>query len=106
MAGVATFTSCQITGTSAAGTYTLSATRPGLTTGVSSNVVINVGTAAQLGFTTQPVAGVIENTTFPTQPKVSVQDAYGNTVTTDTGMSTLAIASGPAAVCSPAPRRP
>ena len=97
VAGVATFTNCQITGTAAAGTYTLVATRTGLTsTGASSNVVINVGTATKLVFTTQPVGGVTEGTNFATSPKVSVEDAEGN-VTSDTGNVTLAIDSGPGA---------
>ena len=85
VAGVATFTNCQITGTAAAGTYTLAATRTGLTpTGASSNVVINVGSASQLVFTTQPVGGVTEGTNFATSPVVKVEDASGNVVTTDT----------------------
>ena len=44
VAGVVTFTNCQITGNGGAGTYTLQATRGGLTaTGASSNVAINAG---------------------------------------------------------------
>ncbi len=97
VAGVATFTNCQITGTAAAGTYTLSASRTGLTQAVSGNVVINVGAASQLAFTTQPVGGVTEGTNFGTSPAVSVEDTYGNVVTTDTGNVTLAYYSGPAA---------
>ena len=91
-AGVATFAGCQITGTAAAGTYTLSATRSGLTTGTSVGVSITAGTATKLVFTTQPVGGVSEGTNFATQPKVSVEDAGGNVVTSDTGNVTLAIA--------------
>ena len=97
VAGVATFANCQITGTAAAGTYTLTATRSGLTTATSGNVVINVGAASKLVFTTQPVGGVTEGASFATSPVVKVQDSYGNTVTTDTGNVTLAIASGPGA---------
>ncbi len=97
VAGVATFAGCQVTGTAAAGTYTLVGTRSGLTsTGSSSNVVINVGAANKLAFTTQPVGGVAIGTVLPTQPVVTVQDSYGNTVTTDTGSVTLAKSSGPA----------
>ena len=89
---------CQITGTAAAGTYTLVATRSGLTpTDTSTNVVINVGAANKLAFTTQPVGGVAEGVALATQPVVTVQDSYGNTVTSDTGNVTLAIAAGPAA---------
>ena len=98
VAGVATFANCQITGTAAAGTYTLNATRSGLTsTGASNNVVITVGAATKLAFTTQPVGGVTEAVVLPTQPIVTVQDFYGNTVTTDTGSVTLAKSSGPSA---------
>ncbi len=93
VAGVATFANCQITGTAAAGTYTLSATRSGLTTATSSNVTITAGTATKLAFTTQPVGGVIVGANFATQPVVSVEDANGNTVTTDTGAVALSIAS-------------
>ena len=92
VAGVAAFTNCQITGTAAAGTYTLVATRSGLTgTGASSNVVINVGSANQLAFTTQPVGNMGEATNFGTEPKVSVEDSNGNVVTSDTGSVALAI---------------
>ncbi len=98
VAGVATFTNCQITGTATAGTYTLKATRTGLTTATSGNVVINVGTASQLVFTTAPVGNVLrEATNFTTSPAVSVEDASGNLVTSDTSSVTLAINSGPAA---------
>ena len=98
VAGVATFTNCQITGTAATGTYTLTATRLGLTaTAPSSNVVITAGSATKLAFTSQPVGGVAIGTAFQTSPSVSIQDASGNVVATDTGNVTLAIASGPAA---------
>jgi hypothetical protein len=97
VAGVAAFTGCQITGTAAAGTYTLVATRTGLTAaGPSASVVITVGAAAKLAFTTQPVGNVAVGSTLTTSPVVKAQDAYGNVVTTDTGSVTLAIASGPA----------
>jgi trimeric autotransporter adhesin len=93
VAGVATFTNCQITGTAGAGTYTLSATRTGLATATSSNLTITAGGANQLAFTTQPVGGVNEATNFATQPVVTVEDTNGNTVTTDTGTVALTIAS-------------
>jgi trimeric autotransporter adhesin len=93
VAGVATFAGCKINGTAAAGTYTLSVVRSGLTSATSSGVVINAGVASQLVFTTQPVGGVLPATNFATQPKVSIEDAAGNVVTTDTGTVTLSIAS-------------
>ena len=93
VAGVAIFANCQISGTAAAGTYTLSAARSGLTAGTSSNVSITAGAATQLVFTTQPVGGVNEATNFATQPKVSVEDSNGNVVTSDTGAVALSIGS-------------
>ena len=96
VAGVATFTGCQVTGTAAAGTYTLKATRTGLTQAVSGNVTIQVGPASKLAFTTQPVGGVPEGVAFGTSPSVAVQDSFSNTVTTGGGSITLAINSGPA----------
>ena len=95
VSGVATFTGCSIT---TAGTgYTLAATSsPVLTPPVNANAfIITAGTASQLDFTTQPVGGVAPGTNFATSPKVSVEDANGNVVTSDTGTVTLAIASGP-----------
>ena len=44
---------------------------------------ITVGAAAKLAFTTQPGGGT-GGTAWTTQPAVTVQDAGGNTVTTDT----------------------
>ncbi len=96
-AGLAAFTGCQMTGTAAAGTYTLKATRTGLTPAISNNVVITVGTASKLVFTTQPLGGVPEGVPFATSPVVAVQDAAGNLVTSDSGTITLATGSGPAA---------
>ncbi|MDQ1466252.1 MAG: trimeric autotransporter adhesin, partial [Actinomycetota bacterium] len=80
VAGVATFSGCKIDKTN---TYTLTATDAGLTSAVSSDVVISTGAAAKLAFTTQPgpsTGGIA----FPVQPVVAVQDAAGNTVTTNT----------------------
>jgi hypothetical protein len=96
VSGVATFTGCSIT-TAGIG-YTLAATSsPVLTPPVNANAfTITAGTASQLVFTTQPLGGVPPGTNFATSPKVSVEDANGNVVTSDTGTVTLAIASGPA----------
>jgi hypothetical protein len=95
VAGVATFTNCQISGTAAAGTYTLQATRAGLTsTGASANVVINVGAANQLAFTTQPGGGVTA-LVWKTQPVVTVEDANGNTVTSSSASVQLSINTQP-----------
>ena len=73
--------------------YTLTATDGLYAPATSSTITVSVGPAAQLAFTTQPVGGVAESTNFATSPKVTVQDAGGNTVTTDTVNVTLGIAS-------------
>jgi hypothetical protein len=97
--GVATFTNCQISGLAAAGTYTLSATRGGLTTALSGNVVINAGTATKLALSTQPTVGqnIQAKGTGTFLASVSVQDANANTVTTATNAVTLAIGTNPSA---------
>ena len=61
----------------------------------SASFTITVGAAAKVAFTTQPVGGVAEGVNLPTQPAVTVQDAFGNRVTGNTSTVTLAIASGP-----------
>ena len=94
VAGVATFASCQITGTAGAGTYVLSAARSGLTTGTSSNVAITAGSATKLVFSTEPVGGS-SGTTWTTQPAVTVEDASGNTVTASSASISLAINTSP-----------
>lgn len=93
--GVATFSGCQITGQRAAGSYTLQASRSGLTAGVSSSFTITYGAPTSLRFSTQPVGGVSENVDLSTQPAVVVTDAYDNIVGNDTSTVTLEIASGP-----------
>src|ERR1019366_4456679 len=89
-----TFANCQITGTKGAGTYTLSATRSGLTTGTSSNVAITAGAGTKVVFTTQPGGGA-NGANLGTQPVIAVEDANSNIVTTNTDSITLAIASQP-----------
>ena len=72
---VATY--CQISGTAAAGTYTLQATRGGLTTALSGNVAITAGTATKLALSTQPTVGqnIQAKGTGTFSVSVSVQDA-------------------------------
>jgi len=91
--GVAAFSTCSI---NKSGTgYTLTATSSGLTTATSSTFNITAGTATQLAFTQEPSTPDTAGTAFGTQPKVSVEDANGNVVTTDsTDQVTLAITSG------------
>ena len=95
--GVATFTGCKID--KAGNGYTLAATdsTDGLTNPTPSNAFnITVGPAAQLAFTTTPGTAVAGDK-FGTQPKVTIQDLGGNTVTTNTSTVSLAIGTNPGA---------
>ncbi len=76
--GVATFAGLSLdkVGTN----YTLLASSTGLSGATSSMFSISAGTATQIVFTTQP-GGAASSTAFATQPVVTIQDAYGNTVT-------------------------
>jgi len=90
--GVATFSGCAIdkSGTG----YTLTATDGSLSSAASSSFTISVGPAAKLAFTQQP-NGAVAATSFGTQPKVAVEDAGGNVVTTNSSSVTLAIGTNP-----------
>jgi hypothetical protein len=89
-AGVATFGACTIT---TAGTYTLTATDGTLTSAVSSSFTIGAATASKLSFTQSP-SNTVAGVAFASQPQVTVQDQYGNTVTGDSSTVTLTIKSG------------
>ena len=105
-AGVATFSGCKIN--TAASGYTLTATdsSDSLPSSTSSPFSIGVGPAAQLAFTTQPVtsagaqagtdagAFTISGASDGQQPVVTIEDAGGNAVTSNTSSVTLAITSG------------
>ncbi|HEY2297252.1 MAG TPA: hypothetical protein VGH43_05960 [Jatrophihabitans sp.] len=95
--GVATFAGCKI---DKAGTYTLTATDGSLTTAVSTAIAVSAGSAAKLAFTTQPFSTATGGTAFGTQPVVTVQDAGGNTVTTDTSSVTLGLTTANGATLS------
>lgn len=96
VSGVAAFAGCSI---NKPGTYTLRATSGTLTTAVSTSFTISIGPAAKLGFTTNP-PNTVYNTAFATQPVVAVQDAGGNTITTNTASVTLAITTPASAILS------
>ncbi len=89
--GVVSFSGCSI---DMGGTYTLRATDAGdgFTT-TSSSFDVGTGVPSQLVFTTEP-AGASGGTAFTTQPIVTVEDAGGNTVTSDTHAITLARTAG------------
>ena len=94
--GVATFSGCEITGT--IGSYKISAAATGLTGSTSTAFNITIGAASQLVFTTQPggaSATGVDGAAWTTQPKLTVEDVGGNTVTTATNAITFAIATQP-----------
>ena len=88
MTGIARFTGCAI---DKAGTYTLRATDGSLTSTVSSSITITAGAPDKLAFTTAPSATATSDTALAPQPVVTIQDAAGNTVTTDTSAVTLTL---------------
>ncbi len=90
--GVATFSGCAI---NTAGSYTLKATDGSLTSATSSSFTVSVGPAAKLAFTQQPGGTINHGLAFPTQPKVAIEDAGGNIVTSNTSSVTLAIGTNP-----------
>jgi hypothetical protein len=51
------------------------------TNNTSSAITVNAGTASKLVITQQPSSAATAGAAFPIQPKVTVLDAYGNTVT-------------------------
>jgi prepilin-type N-terminal cleavage/methylation domain-containing protein len=88
--GVATFTNLSINKTGTG--YRLTATSSSLSV-ISSTFNVTAGPASQLAFTTQPGGGAV-NTVWAIQPKVTVLDALGNTVTTSTASIGLSITAG------------
>ena len=90
--GVATFSNVGISGNSGV-TYTLTFSSTGLTP-ATQPIVISPLVPAKLGFTTQ-ASGASDGRPFVVQPVMLVQDASGQTVTTDnTTQVTLNVSSG------------
>ena len=100
VAGVATFAGCNI---DKAGSYTLTAADGALDTATSAALTIVAGAPNKLAFTRQPSAVATGGNNFVVQPVVSVQDASGNTVLTDTTGVTLTLTTpvGAALGCTP-----
>ena len=92
VAGVATFTGCWID--RAGSTYQLRAVAAGLTAATSSTFGVVAGAAARLGFIANPIGGT-GGTSFPAQPVVRVEDAYGNVATSASVTVTLSLAVNP-----------
>ncbi|WP_133163752.1 S26 family signal peptidase [Cryobacterium zongtaii] len=100
VAGTATFAGCKI---NRPGSYTLTATATGLTSAVSTAVVITAGPASRLVFTTSP-AGASGGSAFGTQPVVTVRDAGGNTVASSTPVTLrLTTSAGATLTCAANP---
>jgi hypothetical protein len=79
--GVASFADLSVDKT---GSYTLTATSsPLLTSAMSGSFTIQPGLATQLVFTTEPSGVATAGAAFAQQPVVSLEDAAGNVVTTD-----------------------
>ncbi|HZS15906.1 MAG TPA: hypothetical protein VFC09_15025, partial [Candidatus Dormibacteraeota bacterium] len=99
--GVVTVTGCKFAGT--VGTnYTLTATTTSapVVTGTSAGFSPSTfGTATQLVFTTQPVAGA-SGAAFATQPVIAVEDSAGNVVTSSSQTITLVASGGTLSSCS------
>jgi hypothetical protein len=72
----------------------LTATGGGYTAATTNAFTITNAAASKLAFTTQPSASSTVSVAFTTQPVVTVQDAFGNTVTGDTSTVTLALTTG------------
>jgi trimeric autotransporter adhesin len=89
--GVTTFSGCEID--KAGSGYQLHAS-DGTRTADSSAFNVSPGPLSQLAFTTQPGGTITGGVAFPTQPVVTAEDAYGNTVTTYTGTVALSIKPG------------
>jgi hypothetical protein len=90
--GVATFPDLSLN--KAANSYRLAAASPGLTTNTSALFNVAAASATKLAFTTQP-ANVAAGATFATSVRVTVQDAFDNTVTTPAVQVGIALGNNP-----------
>jgi Ca2+-binding RTX toxin-like protein len=88
--GVATFSNLTF---DTAGAYTLRATDGSLTSAVSGSFNITAAAASQVVFTQPPTAATAGSTVTP-PVTISVEDQFGNVVTTDNSNVTLAVNSG------------
>jgi streptogramin lyase len=89
--GVATFSG--LTLTRAASGYTLQASAGGVDGVTTSAITVTAATATQVVITQQPPATVKVSSPFAL--KASIEDAYGNVVTTSTGTVSVAFANNP-----------
>jgi hypothetical protein len=94
--GVATFSNLILT---AAGSYTLSASASSLTSGISTAITVNPAAASKLIVSQAPGNATAGQALNPSV-MVAVEDAYGNTVTSNTSTIALSVSSGPAGFAS------
>lgn len=85
--GLATFSGLNYT---KAESIYLRASATGMTSICSTVVAVAAGSASRLAFSTQPSATATAGTNFATQPRVRVEDSFGNLVTTGAHPITLA----------------
>ena len=92
VAGKITITPSASTLLQSAGTKTIVISSTGYTD-ASVSQIIGVGVATKLGVIQQPIPNASNNVALSTQPKIAIQDQYGNTVTSSTAAVTSTIAS-------------
>ena len=80
--GVASFSNLNITNAGAGQSIIFASS--GLTSVTNSGLTITAWTPTQLAVTQQPSASATAGAAFGTQPKVTVRDAYGNSVSSNT----------------------
>jgi hypothetical protein len=93
MNGIATFPNLSID--KVGGGYTLAAAASGLPVTTSAAFTVNPAAATRLAFTAQPSSAVAGAPISPAV-EVTVQDAFGNTVTSATTLLTVALGTNPA----------
>ncbi len=94
--GIATFSNLTMT---TAGNQTLTASDSGVgVQGLTFNIKINPAAASKVSFTTMPVTGTAG--TPLTVVVATVQDAYGNVITSNNATVTLAVKTGPGSFAS------
>ncbi len=96
VSGVATFSKLAL---DTAGTYTFQVTDGSLTGATSGNITVSPAAASKLAFQQTPTTGTAGQALSPSIT-ASVEDAFGNVVTTNTSTVTIAVASGPGALAS------
>jgi adhesin/invasin len=82
--GNGTYTST-FTSSTTAGTSTLIASFGGNDITATQDISLIPGAATKLGILTEPPNTTSSGTVLATQPRIAIQDAFGNTVTSDTG---------------------